>query len=146
MGGWVLKANPAVWDVGAHLAAGGPVDRWRLTRSYRCDLMAPGQPAVLWVTSGDPDLPPGVWATGQVTAPPEDDVGEPDDPLWRDHGAQRQVRPYVEVRLEVLEEPVGPDELRADAVLAGMELFRAPRMGSPISVSPDELAALRRLL
>lgn len=146
VGGWVLKANPAVWDIGAHLRSGDRVDRWRLAPSYRCGLMGPGHPVVLWVTRGDPGLPPGVWATGHVIGSPEDDVGEPDDPLWRDHGAQRQVRPYVEVRLDVLDRPVGVDDLRSHAVLAGMELFRAPRMGSPISLSPDELDALRGLL
>jgi predicted RNA-binding protein with PUA-like domain len=146
VGAWLLKANPAVWDVGAFLASGAAVDRWRLARSYRCDLMAPGHPVVLWVTSGDPGRRPGVWGVGEVIGVAEDDVGEPDDPLWRDRAAQRQVRPYVEVRLDVLSEPVGADEVRGVPVLAGMELFRAPRMGSPVALTPQEWDALGGLL
>jgi hypothetical protein len=143
---WVLKANPAVWDIGAHLAAGAPVDRWRLAPSYRCGLVDVGHPVLLWVTRGDPGLAPGFRAVGEVTAPAEDDVGDPDDPLWREEGARRQVRPYVGVRLRVLPAPIGIDEVRADPSLAAMELLRAPRMGSPLHLTPDELEALRSLL
>ena len=142
VGAWLLKANPAVWDIGSFLASGIQVDRWRLAPSYRCDLMRPGHPVVLWVTRGDPEFGPGVWAVGQVTAEPADDVGEPDDELWRDRGAQRQVRPYVEVRMSVLSEPVSADEARAHPDLAGMELFRAPRMGSPVALAPGEYEAM----
>jgi hypothetical protein len=143
---WLLKANPAVWDVGTFLASGAAVDRWRLARSYRSDLLAPGHPVVLWVTAGDPGHPPGVWGVGEVTAGAEDDVGEPDDPLWRDRAAQRQVRPYVEVRLRVLARPAPAAAVRDHVVLAGMELFRAPRMGSPVALTPDEWDALGGLL
>ena len=75
--------------------------------------MAPGHPAVLWVTRGDPVLEPGVRAVGVVTAEARADVGEPDDPLWRDLAAQQQVRPYVEVRLAALDRPVTAAEVRA---------------------------------
>ncbi len=146
VGAWLLKANPAVWDVGAHLASGAPLDRWRLAPTYRCDLIEAGQPVVLWVTRGDPDLTPGIWAVGVTTGPADDDIGDPDDPLWRDEGARRQVRPYVEVHLDVLAAPIGADEVRSHPVFRGMELFRAPRMGSPLHLTPRELGALRALL
>ena len=146
VGAWLLKANPAVWDIGAFLDSGADVDRWRLARSYRTDLLARGQPVVLWVTRGDPDREPGVWGVGAVSGEVSDDVGEPDDPLWRDLGAQREVRPYVEVRLRVLRAPVRATELRVHPALVGMELFRAPRMGSPVALTPVEWGAMARLL
>ena len=146
VGAWLLKANPAVWDIGAFLRSGAQVDRWRLAPSYRTDLLAVGHPAVLWVTRGDPDREPGVWAVGRVSGEVSDDVGEPDDPLWRDTGAQRQIRPYVEVRLTVLRAALPAAELRAHPALAGMELFRAPRMGSPVALTPREWDSLVALV
>ncbi len=146
VGAWLLKANPAVWDVGAFLASGAQVDSWRLAPSYRCELMAPGQPAVLWVTRGDPAYESGVWAVGRVTGHPIADAGDPDDELWRDQGARHQVRPFVELRMDVLARAVPVADCRDDPVLSTMELFRAPRMGSPVALSPPEWDALRGLL
>lgn len=146
VGAWLLKANPAVWDIGTFLASGVEVDRWRLAPSYRAGLMAPGHPAVLWVTRGDPGLEPGVRAVGVVTAEARADVGEPDDPLWRDLTAQQQVRPYVEVRLAALARPVTDAEVRADPRLAGTEILRVPRLGSPVALTPGEWEALGDLL
>jgi hypothetical protein len=146
VGAWLLKANPAVWDVGAFLDSGEEVDRWRLAASYRTDLLGVGQPVVLWVTRGDPDREPGVWGVGAVSGEVSDDVGEPDDLLWRDQGARRQVRPYVEVHLRVLRDPLPASEVRAHPALAGMELFRAPRMGSPVALTPAEWGAMAGLL
>ena len=142
VGAWLLKANPTVWDIGSFLASGADVDRWRLAPSYRCALMLADHPVVLWVTRGDPVFVAGVWAVGHVTAEPSDDVGDPDDDLWRDRGAQRQVRPYVEVRMSVLDRPVAAEAVRAHPDLVGMELLRAPRMGSPVALTPQEYRAL----
>ncbi|MEO5680940.1 MAG: hypothetical protein ABIS47_14875, partial [Acidimicrobiales bacterium] len=47
---WVFKANPEVWDVEAHLAAGHPVERWPVAPGYRGDLLAALHPALLWLT------------------------------------------------------------------------------------------------
>ena len=39
IGGWLLKANPDVWDVIGHLAAGRAIDGWGVAEGYRADLM-----------------------------------------------------------------------------------------------------------
>ncbi|MFZ4517376.1 MAG: EVE domain-containing protein [Microthrixaceae bacterium] len=142
VGAWLLKANPAVWDVGAFLDAGEEADTWRLAPTYRVDLLAVGQPVGLWITRGDPAHPPGLWAVGSVTGAPADDVGDPDDPRWRDLGARRQVRPYVPVRLRALDRPVAVEAVRNDPRLATTEIVRAPRVASPVAVTPEEWAAL----
>ena len=151
VGAWLFKANPDVWDVLAFLKSGADVDSWRMAPSYRVDLVAPGQPAVLWVTgpASGPHVP-GVWAIGEISGEVFEDVGDPDDPLWRDHGAKHQVRPFVEMTMQVLAEPISRMELADDPRFAEAEILTRPRMGSPVALRPieldviDELAADRR--
>lgn len=141
---WMLKANPEVWDVEAALRDGRDLDTWRLAPSYRVELVAPGHPCVLWVTgTGAAAARAGVRALGVVTTDPYPDVGDPDDPAWGDPAAARVVRPYVGVHLEVLAEPLSRAEVRADPRLADLEVLRRPRMGSPLAVRADELAAMQ---
>ena len=142
----MFKANPEVWDVLAFLESGVEVDSWRMTPSYRVELIEPGHRCVLWVTGPRAAAHrPGVWAIGEVTGEPFEDVGDPDDPLWIDHGAQRQVRPFVEVSMRVLDEPIPRDELAADPAFAGAEILTAPRMGSPLAVTSGELEVIDAL-
>ena len=146
VGAWLFKANPAVWDIGAYLRSGAPLDRWRMAPSYRVDLVEPGQPCALWVTNGDPRLPPGIWAVGEIANFPFEDVGDPTDELWRDRGDARHVRPYVDLVMDVLADGVPRDVIRADPRLADMEIFRAPRVASPVAVGPGEWRALSELI
>lgn len=143
---WMLKANPQVWDLRPTMAGRDRLDRWRLAPGYRADLIAPGHPCALWITRGDPRLPSGLWAVGEVTGRPEADVGDPDDERWRDEGARRRVRPYVPVRMRVLGEPVRREELAADPRTAGLEVLRLPRIGNPAAVTPGQWAALLELV
>ena len=140
----MFKANPAVWDVLGFLKSGVDVDGWRMARSYRVDLVRPGHPCVLWVTGPKGSShTPGVWAIGEITGEPYEDVGDPDDHRWRDHGAQRQVRPYVATRMTPLDEPVSRYELADDPLFASAEILTRPRMGSPLALRASELAAIR---
>ena len=143
VGAWLFKANPAVWDGLAFLKSGADVDSWRMAPSYRVDLVAPGQPAVLWVTgpANGPHVP-GVWAVGEVAGEVFEDVGDPDDDLWRDQGARHQVRPYVELTLAVLSEPISRMDLLDDPRFAEAEIVKRPRMGSPVALRPIELEAI----
>lgn len=146
VGGWLFKANPDVWDVLTFLRSGTEVDSWRMARSYRVDLLRPGQPAVLWVTgAADARHTAGVWAIGEIAGEVYEDVGDPADPLWRDRSAQRQVRPHVELAMTVLPTPVPRSEVRDDPRFAGAEIIRRPRMGSPVALRPGELDVIREL-
>lgn len=139
----MFKANPAVWDVHGALRDGQDIDRWRMVDSYRVGLVAPGQPCVLWVTrSGTVDHPSGIYAVGEIAGEPYLDIGDGEDGRWGDVGDARAERPYVEVRLDVLERPVESSELRADPAWEDEEIFRAPRVASPVAVSPEAWHAL----
>lgn len=140
---WLFKANPLVWDVLDALRSGAGIDTWRMTPSYRTALLAPGQACVLWITR-DPAVPatPGVFAIGTLTTATFDDMGDPDDPRWFDRAAAREVRPHVGTELAVLEVPIPASELREDPRWNAEEVFRAPRMGSPLAVTPEAWSAL----
>lgn len=140
--GWLLKANPSVWDVGDALRSGADLDQWRLAPSYRVDLVDVGHPVALWVTRGDPGLPAGLWAVGVVTGEPRVGTGDLDDPRWRDRVARDRARPYVEVRLEVLDPYVPAAVLRADPRFAAAEILRAPRVASPVALTPEQRTAV----
>ncbi len=145
VGAWLLKARPSIWDIGAALRDGTELDWWRLAHSYRAELVRAGHPCAMFVTRGDPAVASGVWALGDVTGDPVDDAGDPDDPLWRDAGAQRQVRPRIPVHLGVLGEPVLREAMVADPRLAGTEILRVPRIGNPAALTPGEWSALCEL-
>src|SRR6185503_17001129 len=71
IGGWLLKANPDVWDVLGHLAAGRVIDSWGVAQGYRADLMEPGDRCFVWVTGPrGASWTPGIWAAGVITARP----------------------------------------------------------------------------
>jgi hypothetical protein len=126
LAGWLLKANPARWDVLGHLAEHGTIGSWRMVPTYRAELMAPGHPCVLWVTGGGP-WTSGLWAAGVVTMPA------------RDSGDGRLV---IGLRLEGLPSPVAREDLAADPRFAAAEVLRQPRMGNPLALTPEELDAV----
>ncbi|CAN5549309.1 hypothetical protein BH10ACT3_BH10ACT3_08350 [soil metagenome] len=146
VGAWMLKAQPDVWDIGSALRDGVELDSWRLAPSYRAELVHVGHPCVLWITRGDNRVPSGVWAIGEVTGEPDLDVGDPDDDLWRDARARRELRPMVPVRLRALRRGVSKELIRADPRLASIEMFRVPRMGNPAALTPEEWWALEELV
>ena len=142
----MLKAHPSVWDIGSALRDGVELDWWRLAPSYRVDLVGAGDPCVLWITRGDARVPSGVWAIGEITGAPRMDVGDPDDDLWRDPSAQRQLRPQIPVRLRVLANGLSREAIRADPRLSSIEMLRVPRIGNPAALTPDEWFALDELI
>lgn len=146
VGAWLLKANPATWDIGAAIAAGATLDWWRLSHSYRASLVGSGHPCVLWVTRGDPKVASGVWAIGHIASDVELGSGDPADPLWRDEGARVQIRPRVAVRLEVLDEPFTREDFGSLPALERAEILRVPRVGNPAALTPDEFGALELVL
>jgi len=138
VGAWLFKAKPEVWDViGAIEAAladpAAPrIETWEMAASYRVDLVEPGHPCVLWVTGGRHAPTTGVWAIGEVTTPPWPDTRSPDG------------RPRFEVGLDLdlLDAPVRLVELASDERFARAEIIRAPRVSSPVALTPTELAAV----
>ncbi len=121
---WVFKSavHPADLAPGWRPGAGRAMTRC-VRPSYRIDLMASGQPCLLWV-SGRVD--PGVHALGSLTAPPE----EGDD------------GPVVPVELTLLPDPLPRAELLADPVIRDAEVLRVPAGSNPSWLSADQFAAV----
>ena len=129
IGGWLLKANPAVWDVIGHLAAGRVIEGWGVADGYRADLMAPGDRCFVWVTGPrGASWTPGIWAAGVVTARPV--------PTRQ----SRRLRVGLDVR--GLEPLLPRSELRSDPRFAEAEVLRVPRMGNPLILTLGEVAAI----
>ncbi|MCF6734268.1 hypothetical protein E9565_03580 [Blastococcus sp. KM273129] len=122
--GWLLKSArpPPALDAGWLPGTARELARC-VRRSYRLDLVAAGQPVLLWVSGR---VTPGVHAVGRVTGP----VGETAD------------GPVVPVRLLRLDAPVGRAELRADPEFADAEVLRMPAGSNPSWLSAAQLSAV----
>jgi hypothetical protein len=146
LGAWLLKANPALWDLSAFLKAGeNRIRSWAVQPGYRSGLMAAGDRVLFWVSGdGRSGLARGIWGDGQVVAAAEDWV-DAEPGFWRDDSARAAVRARVRVSITFLTEPVTADELRARG-LTDLEVLRIPQGANPSWVSRDQLAILDELL
>ncbi|RZU31521.1 hypothetical protein [Blastococcus saxobsidens] len=93
--------------------------------SYRLDLMAPGQPCVLWLSGRDR---PGVHAVGTVAGEVADGPGGPAVPL----------------RLRLLATPLPRAELVEDPHFRDAEVLRMPAGSNPSWLSTRQFAVLSR--
>ena len=106
------------------MAAGyGPSLTRCVRRSYRLDLMAAGQPCLLWLSDRDR---PGVHALGELTG-----GAEPDGEGWS-----------VPVTFTLLAEPVARAELVVDLVAREAEVIRMPAGSNPSWLSAEQFAAV----
>src|SRR3954468_20679045 len=107
---WVLKSAhpPAALSPGWPVAASRALDRC-VRRSYRLDLMAAGQPCLLWLSGRDR---PGVHAVGELTGPP----GSGGD------------GPVVPGRVTLLAEPVERGALLGDPAARDAEVSGCSRL------------------
>jgi hypothetical protein len=121
---WVLKSAAGPDDVAPGWAPGSDRELDRcVRRSYRLDLVQPGQPCLLWVSGR---RRPGVHAVGEVTgAVVEGERG-----------------PVVGVRLTRLAEPVERAELLADPAARDAEVLRMPAGSNPSWLSAPQYAAV----
>lgn len=146
LGAWLLKANPAVWDVRRFLAEGHTrLTSWSVQRGYRSALMRPGDKVVFWLSGpGTGGLVRGVWGLGHVVAEPES-WQDTERGWWLDDDARQALRARVEVDVGLLEQPLPAAELRA-AGITDLEVQRVPQMSNPSWVSRTRLADLAELL
>jgi hypothetical protein len=121
---WVLKSTAAPDDVAPGWEPGSQRELDRcVRRSYRLDLMLPGQPCLLWVSGRQA---PGVHALGEVTAAVVEGEGGP----------------VVGVRLTRLAEPVARADLLADPAARDAEVLRMPAGSNPSWLSATQYAAV----
>lgn len=145
LGAWLLKCNPAVYDLRAAVEAGVDyVDSWSVRPGYRAEMMGPGHKAVLWVSGDGRRMARGIWGVGWVrgTVRPADAEGAE---FWADPGARRSVRLAVPLWIPVLEHPVTVEEIRGAGVV-DLEVLRMPQGSNPSWVRRSQLAELEHLL
>jgi hypothetical protein len=131
LGGWLLKGNADHTDLAGQFAADPRVIRWCVQPSYRLGLMRAGQPVLFWASgSRQRGYPYGIWGAGVLIGPACRD----DDGWW------------VPLDLVIAGEPdrVRRETLRADPLLAGLEVLRQPQAANPSYVTVGELAAIER--
>jgi hypothetical protein len=121
---WVVKTTrpPAELLPGWRPGTEGRLTRC-LRRSYRLDLMAAGQPCLLWLSGRDR---PGVHAVGALAGPAD----------------RRGDGPAVPLRLTLLAEPVDRAELLTDPVARDAEVLRMPAGSNPSWLSPEQFDAV----
>lgn len=127
LGAWLVKARP---DPGSHVVSllesgGGRLTSRCVSRGYRSEMMAEGDPVLLWISGDGRRVARGVWGVGRVVAPVED--GE------------------VAVDLPLLAEPVTAAELLAAGV-DDLEVQRMPQGSNPSWVTREQLAVIESLL
>jgi hypothetical protein len=127
--GWLLKSTRSPAEIAPGWAPGEERELTRcVRRSYRLELVSPGQPVLLWVSGR---LLPGVHAIGTIAGPVQE--GGADD------------GPVLPVRLTQLPAPVERGELLADADFRSAEVLRMPAGSNPSWLSPAQLAAVLAL-
>ncbi len=122
---WVLKTSRPPAQLVTGWAPGATRALTRCVRpSYRLDLMAAGQPCLLWL-SGRSD--PGVHALGALDSPA---------------GVDSDGAPVVGVRLTLLPAPIARTDLLADPRLRDAEVLRMPAGSNPSWLSAGQFAAV----
>ena len=135
LGSWLLKTRPGPGALLEPGADGRRVFRERcVARTYRAQLMQPGDPVLLWLSgpSGGHGPTPGIWGVGQVT-----------DAAGVNEAGQFAVGLELPVADEVL---LARDVLRADRGLAALEVLRMPAASNPSWLDREQWDALRGLL
>ena len=141
-GAWVLKCNPATWDLTSFLGEGkAQLGGWVVHHNERARAMAAGDPVVFWVSGESHHTPPGVWAVGTVVGAAHE--GRPGE-HWRKAPEQDVWVVDLDVVVERLRLPRA--DLLLDPVLAASELIALPRMSNPAMLSNTEWSALQQKL
>lgn len=146
LGAWLLKCNPALWDLRAFLDSDEQrITSWAVQHNYRSDLMRPGDRVLFWVSgNGRGGLTRGLWGDGEIAAEAEDWV-DAEPGLWLAEEPRRAVRARVEVDIGLWDSPVAVAELRAHGV-DDLEVLRMPFGSNPSWVSRAQLQAVEELI
>jgi predicted RNA-binding protein with PUA-like domain len=146
LGAWLLKCNPAAWDLRGFRAAGGDrVTSWSVQPNYRSALMRAGDPVLFWVSGdGRQGFARGIWGLGRVVAEAEP-WSEASRGFWHASDGHHGIRARVEVDIALLDQPVTDAELKAAGV-RDLEVQRQPFAANPSWLTGEQLRACQELL
>lgn len=149
LGSWLVRCNPAKWDLAGFMAAGGSaLNSVSVVGNYRSALMTPGDPVLLWVSGNGRLLARGIWGLGHVTAEVRDEratATRDATSRWLDEATRRSVRHAVLVDIPLLASPVTDAELRSNGI-DDLEVQRVPMGANPSWLSRDQLTRMGPLL
>ena len=129
LGAWLLKSSPDPLSRAEWLATGfAGLSARCVRRTYRVDLVAAGQPVLLWFSGDDREHPAGIYAQGRTTGRAVDEGGTLEMP----------------VALETVEPPVLRRELLEHPVLSSIEVVRMAAGSNPSFLTRAQLAELRQ--
>lgn len=134
------EADIACWVIKSRLPPETVVPGWQLgsqqrltrclRRSYRVELMRPGQRCLLWLSGADR---PGIHAIGSLNSEAE----------VRLTAVAERPESEVELSFRLLRQWVARPDLQADPVFARAEVLRMPAGSNPSYLAPEQLDALR---
>jgi hypothetical protein len=130
---WVLKANPETYDLRTNWEQGLKVQGWTLHKTYRVELMAPGQRCLLWLSGPEE---PGIYALGKLTDFAFND-GRGGGPHWRDVARAQRLVPWVPIEVVPLSAPVLRADLMQEAGFREAEFVRMAAGSNPSYLDPD---------
>jgi hypothetical protein len=126
LGAWLVKASPDGLPVAEAVRTGFRTVTSRCVRpTYRAELVAEGQPVLLWVSGRDPHHPAGIYAAGHTTGPVE-------------QGAELA----MPVRLVPVDPVVARVDLLAEPLLSQLEVIRMPAGSNPSYLDTEQYLAL----
>ncbi|MCW2735424.1 hypothetical protein [Nocardioides sp.] len=126
LGAWLVKATGSVPATTAHVRAGfAGVATWCVRPTYRTELVAAGQPVLLWVSGTEREHPAGIYAAGRTTGRADGDL--------------------IPIALSPLAHPLLRSELTGHPGLTTLEVLRMPAGSNPSFVTHAELRVLVEL-
>lgn len=138
LGAWLVKTSPGATPVDELMRTGFATVTHRCVRpSYRVEVVAQGQPVLLWISGNDARHPAGVYAQGHTTGPVEPDTTP--DPAGGASGRPALVMP---IRLAPLDPPILRRELQQHPRLAALEVLRMPAGSNPSFLTRAQLHEL----
>lgn len=103
--------------------------------------MRPGQRIYFYIGGNLSQTPPGIYGIGEVTNVPFDGCNGDG---WADPADRGRAGIFVPIDLRDLK--LRSTRAQLEVALPGCELMRAPQMGNPIVVTPEEDDVIQRLL
>lgn len=126
LGAWLVKASGSLPSTTHHVQTRfAEVESWCVRPTYRTDMVAAGQPVLLWVSGNAAPQPAGIYAHGRTTGPTRDGV--------------------MPVELAAMSQPLLRSELLGHRELSSMEVLRMPAGSNPSYVTREQLRLLAEL-
>jgi len=140
LGAWLIKGSLGVYPADTFIQTRlSTVTGWCLCKSYRTDLIKPGQPVLFWISGASKTHPAGLYAQGQTAGRATADVA---DDEWVDPAGRDQPKLIMPVEWRPLAAPVLRSDLLQHPSLRQIEVLRMAAGSNPSFVTPADLVAL----